>query len=442
MKRLFRHADFRRLFFGRLVTNAGDSLYAVAAMWLVYDLTGSTVYTGLAGVLTMGPQALQVFVGPVVDRWPIRRTLVVTQLVQGVLVLTIPLAAFLGLLSAPLVLVVMPLVSLFNQFVYPAQTAVLPRIVEEDELTDANAAFTLAYQGVDMAFNGVAGVLVALVGATALFLIDSVTFGVAVALFAGLTVPVAALGDGGTEESRSGGTTEECRSGGAVESRSGGAAEGSGSSRYLRDLREGLSFVRGTVLVKLFGASVMANALLGSTWAVLPAFADARGGPGTYGLLLAGVAGGSLAGALVASRLKDVPYGRLSIAGFVVSALAWFAALAIQWTPATVVLFGLAFLPVGVTNVVATTMFQRLVPESLLGRVMALLGSGSTAAMPLGSFVGGLAGGVFSAGAVMVAGGVGFVWIAVYVLAFPSLRGLPSATEIDPIERDALVGAE
>ena len=64
MQSLLANRAFRRLFAGRLVTNAGDSLYAVAAMWLVYDLTGSTAYTGLAGALTMGPQLLQGVPGP------------------------------------------------------------------------------------------------------------------------------------------------------------------------------------------------------------------------------------------------------------------------------------------------------------------------------------------------------------------------------------------
>lgn len=189
MRNLFTNSDFRRLFIGRLVTNAGDSLYAVAAMWLVYTLTGSTTYTGIAGFLTMGPQALQVFVGPLVDRLPIRRLLVATQAVQTLLVLTVPAAHVLGVLSVELVLVVMPLLSLLNQFVYPAQTAVLPRLVKDDQLTAANSAFSLAYQGTDMVFNALAGGLVALVGAVALYAIDSLTFAVAVACFVGLRIP-------------------------------------------------------------------------------------------------------------------------------------------------------------------------------------------------------------------------------------------------------------
>ena len=43
---------------GRLVTNAGDSLYAVVAVWLVHDFTGSTVYTGIAEALLLLPLVL------------------------------------------------------------------------------------------------------------------------------------------------------------------------------------------------------------------------------------------------------------------------------------------------------------------------------------------------------------------------------------------------
>lgn len=191
MRTLFANREFRRLFLGRLVTNAGDSLYAVAAMWLVYSLSGSTLYTGIAGFLTFGMQALQVFVGPLVDRWSLRRTLVGTQAAQGVLVLAIPAAHYLGVLTVELVLVVMPLLALLNQFVYPSQSAALPRVVESEELADANAAFAFAYQGSEAAFNALGGLAVAALGAVSLYVVNSVTFAVALALFAGLRVPPA-----------------------------------------------------------------------------------------------------------------------------------------------------------------------------------------------------------------------------------------------------------
>ncbi|MFB9807612.1 MFS transporter [Haladaptatus pallidirubidus] len=128
MHKLLRNTAFRRLLFGRLVTNAGDSLYAVAAMWLVYELTGSSTYTGLAGALTMAPQLAQMLIGPLVDHWPFRRLLIAVQLVQATVVLVIPVAWLFGIRSVTLVLVVVPILSLLNQFVYPAQSAALPEL--------------------------------------------------------------------------------------------------------------------------------------------------------------------------------------------------------------------------------------------------------------------------------------------------------------------------
>ncbi|UVE51304.1 MFS transporter [Haloferax larsenii] len=441
---IVRNANLRRLVLGRLVTNAGDSVYAIAAMWLVYGLTGSSAYTGLAGFLTMAPQALQVFAGPLVDRWSLRRILVGTQLVQAVLVLTIPVAEFLSLLSVWVVLSVMPLVSLLNQLVYPAQSAAVPRIVDGDDLVAANSLLSLSYQGVDMAFNALAGVLVAATGAVTLYLVDSVSFAVAAALFVRLYIPAASEDDnagadaGGNSEvttetdtdTDSPDTPSAVADGGEDDSTADADADETG---YLDDLRAGLGFIRGSILLPLLVTGLVANGVFGGAWATMPAFADARGGPETYGLLMAAIAGGMLVGAAVASVFDDLPYGALSIALFAVSGSLWLGAVTISWLPGTVALLALATVPFGISNVVTMAMIQTLVPEDLLGRVMAAVGSLSTLMMPVGSALGGVLGDAVGAGVVVGAGGVGLLFVAAYVLAIPSLRRLPAIDEIETL---------
>jgi len=156
MRGPFENSEFRRLFAGRIVTNVGDSFYFVAAIWLVYELTGNAFYSGLAGFLTLAPSALQFLAGPLVDRWSIRRTLTGTQAVQAVVVLAVPLAVAYGVLSVWVILAVMPALAALNQLVYPAQTAALPRLLDDD-LVAANSAFAVAYQGVDMVANAAGG---------------------------------------------------------------------------------------------------------------------------------------------------------------------------------------------------------------------------------------------------------------------------------------------
>lgn len=45
MRGPFESSEFRRLFAGRVITNVGDCIYFVAAMWLVYELSGNVLYS-------------------------------------------------------------------------------------------------------------------------------------------------------------------------------------------------------------------------------------------------------------------------------------------------------------------------------------------------------------------------------------------------------------
>lgn len=90
---IFKNRNFTLLFIGRIMTNIGDSLYAVAAMWLVYSLGGSTLYTGIAGFLSILPRIIQLFSGHDRPRAP-AVLLVYSQLFQAVLLLVVPLAHY------------------------------------------------------------------------------------------------------------------------------------------------------------------------------------------------------------------------------------------------------------------------------------------------------------------------------------------------------------
>ncbi|EMA69987.1 MFS transporter [Halorubrum kocurii] len=454
MHTLLRNRNFTRLFAGRLVTNVGDSVYFVAAMWLVWELTGSEFFTGLAGFLVLAPSGLQFLFGPLVDRWDLRRILVGTQLVQGLLVLSVPIAAATGNLSVWLVLAVMPTLALLNQLVYPAQTAAIPRLVEQEELVAANSLFALAYQGVDAVFNALAGVLVVVVGAVALFTLDAVTFVLAAALFSTLSVPrtdatdsnldaepetlpgtptqdVEATPDGGQSPDEPVSEIEETVSDERLDAT---VSDGDDSqSAYFADLREGIMYLRGTFLISMLFGSMVINFALGATIAVLPSYGALVGGVEGYGFLMAALAVGILFGSLAASLLAGFAFGRLSIVAFLLSGIAWLGAVAVGWLPATVALFVLAFVPVGVTNVLIVSVIQAVVPETLLGRVTAVLGSASAVSTPFGALAGGATASLVGPVAVITVAGIGFLLLAVYLASVPTLRQLPAVSDIDTL---------
>lgn len=184
-----RNTDFRRLFVGHIVSLLGDSFYFVAAVWLVYDLTGSTVYTGIAGFLIRVPQTVTFLAGPVIDRSSLRRVLVSSELLQGAVVLVIPIAALLGRLNVWIVLMVMPLLTLVGLCTGPAQNAALPRVIDDEMFTRANSVISLASQGSESIAQAVAGTLIATIGAVTVYVIDAVTFATATVLYGLVRIP-------------------------------------------------------------------------------------------------------------------------------------------------------------------------------------------------------------------------------------------------------------
>ncbi|MGD6967001.1 MFS transporter [Rossellomorea vietnamensis] len=408
---LMRNRNFAALFFGRMVTNMGDSLYYVAAMWLVFELGGSAFYTGLAGFLTLLPGTLQFLTGPVIDKLQIQKLLVWTQILQAILVLLIPIAHYAGFLSVSFILVIMPVISAIEQFAYPGQSALLPRLIRKDQLVKGNSLFSFAYQGVDLAFNAIAGILVALVGAITLYMIDAVTFIIAAILFRLIKVRGEKQGTG--------------QNGASVKEK---------VVSYKKDLAEGFGIVFRSKLAKFLLGSVVANFAIGSTYAVLPAFAELRGGSEAYGLYLAAISGGALIGALSASFFGKYPLGKLVITLFFLGGSCWMISGFIPFTTVSILFFGISWIPIGATNVIMGAAIQSVVPQHLMGRIFSVTASLGAAAMPFGSLLGGYLADAVNPVAVFAGSAAGVIFVSIVWLLDRALRTLPSSVDINPEE--------
>jgi MFS family permease len=401
-----------------VITNAGDSLFYIAVMWLVFELTGSELFTGLAGFLALAPQGLQFLAGPVVDRVTTRRVLVVTQAAQMGLVLLIPLAEMTGHLSVWLLLVVLTALSVLNQPGYLAESAAIPRVVSKPDLVTGNSLFAVAHQGIFAGFNAIGGVLVAAFGAVTLFWIDSVTFAVAILVYSTLRIP-------STRDDR----LPEDESGVAVASLTDG-----GSITYRTELRAGIGVVRGSIIAPMLVAPALVYFATGGVFAVLPAYAAEIGGPSVYGFLLGAIGGGLLVGAGLAGVLRTIPVGRLMVVGLALSSVSWLAGVVVDGLLVTVALLLVAFVPIGAVSVLLVSMVQAIVPSHLLGRVIGLIMSTTSLAMPIGSLVGGGVSVLTSPTLILTVAGVTFAVCSLFVLAVPRLRQLPQVDRLAPLE--------
>lgn len=398
---ILKNRNFLLLFLGRIFTNIGDSLYYVAAMWLVYKLSGNPFYSGLAGFLTLLPSALQFLTGPFVDRWAIKNTLVITQVLQCILILIIPITHYFDLLTVQLLLIIMPIVAFIEQFAYPAQSKALPLLLHKTQLLKGNSLFSFAYQGIDLICTTLSGILVALFGAITLYVIDSFTFAVTAILFFSLKMPKQ------TETSTSLSTKQ-----------------------YFTDLKEGFSIVFRSLMSVFLIGSVVANFSIGMTMAILPSFADSLGGVKSYGFFLAAISAGSLIGALFSSWVGKWNVGRVSIISFATGAIFWFLSTIVPFQWLSIFLFGLAWIPIGATNILFATISQMVIPNQYIGRINSVMRSMSTIAMPFGSLIGGYTANVFSSQLIFALASIGILFISLVWLLHPKLRALPKADEI------------
>ncbi|WP_243523030.1 MFS transporter [Bacillus pseudomycoides] len=406
---ILKNWNFLLLFLGRVLTNIGDSLYYVAAMWLVYKLGGNAFYSGLAGFVTLLPSTLQFLTGPFVDRWSIKNTLIITQVLQCILILIIPITYHFDMLTIQLVFIIMPIVAFIEQFTYPAQTKALPLLLNKTQLLKGNSLFSFAYQGIDLICNAISGILVAGVGAIVLYVVDSFTFAITALLFSLLKIP-------SHKENNDESTFER--------------GNKLSIKQYISDLTEGFSIVFRSLMSVFLIGSIVANFSIGMTMAILPSFADALGGVKLYGFFLAAISAGSFIGALLGSWLGKFKVGHVAIISFSAGAFFWCISAWIPFKWMTICLFGLAWIPIGGINVLFATISQLVIPNRFLGRMNSVTRSMSTIAMPFGSLIGGYAATLISSQIIFACASIGILFISVLWLLHPTLRSLPKANII------------
>lgn len=422
---IFKNKNFTLMFVGRVLTNIGDSLYAVAAMWLVYDLGGSSFYTGLAGFLSILPRFVQLLSGPFIDRLPFRGILVYSQLIQALLLLIVPLAFYFNFLTVTLVLIITPLLSICNSWVYPVQMAALPKILEKKQLTQGNSLFSVAYQGIDVACNAISGVLIVALGAVALYFWNAIGFFIGAILFAQIRI-----GTINANESRN---LEEDINKTKNSKKLNLAGLKPFFISYKSDLVSGINILTKTSLSTLLFGAMVINAAGSATFSLLPIFSDKIGGASIYGIMLMAQALGSLLGAVCAPYLKleKVKLGLVYGVAYSFSGVAWCLSVYSPWTWLIILVYGLAWFPGGAGNVLINTVIQKGMPQQYLGLIFSATVALSGLAMPLGSLIGGLLGMWLDSAHVIALCGLTVLSVGAYWLINSTTRQLPKADEIN-----------
>lgn len=178
--------NFFFLWLGQVISNFGDRLNQMALVALVYQQNpGSEIALAKLISFTIIPVFL---VGPIagawVDRLNRRKIMMISDILRGILVLSIPI--FIRANQILLVYLAIFITFSLSRFFIPSKMALIPELVPKDKLLIANTLNDTTHMIGNVVGLVVAGVIVniALIGAIGGFYIDSVTFFISASLIA------------------------------------------------------------------------------------------------------------------------------------------------------------------------------------------------------------------------------------------------------------------
>jgi MFS family permease len=351
-REVVRNPNLRRLQLAWAGSNLGTWGYGVGLAVFAYSHGGAAA-VGLVALLRWIPAAIAApFMGVLGDRHSRRLVMVLSDLGRVVVIGLAALAVWLDL--SPVVVYVLAAIGVVISTAFrPAQAAMIPSLVATPEELTASNVVSSSIESLGMFLGpAIGGVVLAVSGPAAVFVIASVTFLWSAALISRVRPPEVQSSDEGAP------------------------AEGEKSS-FLREATQGFGIVfrepNPRLLIGVFSAqTTIAGALV--VLQVVIALELLDKGDAWVGITSAAFGVGGIAGAIASAAL--VGRGRLA-ANFAVGILLWgFPLILIGiWPNPVVALAALASMGLGNTlvDVSGLTLLQRAVPDEILARVFGVL---------------------------------------------------------------------
>jgi MFS family permease len=191
---LLRNRNYTLLWTSQLISQIGSWALFAALPFFVFQLTGSVLATGIMFVVEVVPPILfGSAAGVFVDRWDRRWTMIGANVARGFLLLL--LLTFRSAEMVWVVYVVAFFASIANLFFGPANNALLPQLVEEQELVSANSLDALGENVARIIGPALGGAILATVGLTAVALIDVASYLVGAGLIFLIQSPAAGIAE-------------------------------------------------------------------------------------------------------------------------------------------------------------------------------------------------------------------------------------------------------
>ncbi|MFG6197586.1 MFS transporter [Nonomuraea sp. JJY05] len=368
---------FRRLWIGQALSGFGSQMTIVAVMFQVWEMTGSTAWTGAVGLAQAIPLVvLGLFAGSLVDRVDRRRLCLITTSGHAGCSLLLTAQGFFGQLPPAGILGLVVAHSCFGAVGGPASRTFIAHLLPRHQLAAGLALRRISFQGAMLMGPALGGLIVGALGVGGCYLIDTLTF--AAAFYGVVGLPRM-------------------------------SPEGEPARPGLRGVLDGLAFLARTPVVRGALLTDLATTVLSMPISLFPLINAERfgGDPRTLGLFLTAIAVGGVVASVFSGTFTRLPRpGLVMLAGSATwgGALALFGGSPDPWA-------GLAFLVLAgaadtVSVVSRSTIVQLHTPNELLGRVGAAEQIVGQAGPDLGNLRGGLVADATSGAAALIGGGL------------------------------------
>lgn len=356
--------NFFLLWQGQLVSAFGDIAYEIALGFWVFAKTGSTALMGTLMATSMLPRLLiSPFAGVLVDRSDRKKLIVWMDLIRGIAIVLVAVAAFMDIIQIWMVFAAGIIMGICAAFFNPSIGSVLPDIVPASKLMKGNSAMQMIHSGTNILGNPIGGIAYKMLGAPFMFLFNGISY-----LFSAFTeifIKVPPL-------------KKEAE-----------------QLHFFEDMKQGFQFTwKFAGLRNLIMLATVLN-FFGNMGMVLmmPFFQMGKNlGPQAYGIAVALMTGGSFIGMLVLSMLNVKAKQRYII--FIISSLASSIFFALFPLFNNVWVIGVFMLGGGMFNAILNTIFftvmQMAVPQNMRGKVFAMMNTLVMGLTPVGMALGGI----------------------------------------------------
>lgn len=366
MLKILKNHDFRHIFFGRLISNCGDSIYTIALSWYVLSTTHNSFWVGFLDFLIFIPNVFAFLFGKIIDATNKKKLLVLLEMIQGTAVFGIIIAMLINnkIITLPLIFLCVFLASTAGLNTYTVQDSLIPKIVPRFQLPQSEMYMSVAYNGSDYVFNAITGFLINILSYPILMTIDLVSF------------IISALSFSSVRYDHDKPFFEK---------------DVSFHFHPVQYFKDGMHLIsQSSVIIALCIGDSLINFLFGGLNVYELLIAKSIGGAPFYGLMTAASSIGLLLGATVVSNLllKKFKLGEIYCVSHLIYGL---GVMIIIFTTsskvATLIGWGVAFAFLGIGQTMCKPILQTELPQKQMGEALSFYYTITVTTLPLGSLL-------------------------------------------------------